>query len=126
MSLQFYRCAHCGNIAIKLFDKGVPLVCCGEKMQLIEPNTVDAAQEKHVPVVEIAGQEVLVKVGELAHPMTEEHWITNVVLETSAGYQVVELSANDAPEARFVLPEGVVAKAAYEYCNLHGLWKAEI
>lgn len=126
MALQFYKCLHCGNIAIKPFDTGVPLVCCGEKMVLLEPNTVDAATEKHVPVVTVNGSQVEVAVGSVEHPMTEEHFITFIVLETKKGYQVAELSPDAKPHATFAVAEGDEAVAAYEYCNLHGLWKAEI
>ena len=126
MALKFYKCEHCGNIALKPYDKGVPLVCCGERMTELTANTVDAAVEKHVPVVTVDGAFVHVAVGEVAHPMTEEHLITFIVLETKKGYQIAELTATDEPAADFAIAEGDEAVAAYEYCNLHGLWKAEL
>lgn len=126
MSLEFYQCLHCGNIAVKPFDAGVPLVCCGENMKLVDPNTTDAAQEKHVPVVTVEGNLVTVEVGSVAHPMEEDHYITFVALETKKGYQIAELSAGEAPKAVFAVVEGDEPVAAYEYCNKHGLWKAEI
>lgn len=126
MALKFYKCEHCGNIALKPYDKGVPLVCCGERMTELTANTVDAAVEKHVPVVTVDGASVHVAVGEIAHPMTEEHLITFIVLETKKGYQIAELTATDEPAADFAIAEGDEAVAAYEYCNLHGLWKAEL
>lgn len=126
MALEFYKCAHCGNIAVKPFDSGVPLVCCGEKMALLEPNTVDAATEKHVPVVTVDGATVKVAVGEVEHPMAEDHYITFIALETEKGYQTAPLAPGQKPEATFAVAEGDKPVAAYEYCNKHGLWKAEI
>ena len=126
MALKFYKCEHCGNIALKPYDKGVPLVCCGERMTELTANTVDAAVEKHVPVVTVDWVSVHVAVGEVAPPMTEEHLITFIVLETKKGYQIAELTATDEPAADFAIAEGDEAVAAYEYCNLHGLWKAEL
>lgn len=126
MALKFFKCEHCGNIAVKLVDAGVPMMCCGEKMTELAAGAVDAAVEKHVPVVSVDGATVTVKVGEVAHPMLAEHYIQFVVLETSAGFQVAQLVPETAPEAVFTLPEGVTALRAYEYCNLHGLWVKEI
>lgn len=124
--LKFYKCEHCGNIVVKVYDKGVPVMCCGEKMVEMTANTVDAAVEKHVPVATVEGNAVNVVVGEVEHPMTEEHLIAFIVLETKKGYQVAELTAEDAPKASFSVAEGDEAVAVYEYCNLHGLWKAEL
>lgn len=89
----------------------------------LTPNTVDAAFEKHIPVIEHTGDFVTVKVGSVAHPMLEEHYITFIVLETATGYQKHDLKPGDAPEVHFAVTEPVIA--AYEYCNLHGLWKAK-
>ena len=89
----------------------------------IVANTVDAALEKHVPVIEHSGDSVVVKVGSVAHPMLEVHWIEWIVLETATGYQKHVLKPGEAPEAHFAVTEPVVA--AYEYCNLHGLWMAK-
>lgn len=125
MALEFYKCSHCGNVAVKLFNAGVPLVCCGEPMQKLEAGTTDAAQEKHVPVVE-QGETIKVVVGSVAHPMEEEHYITMIVLETEGGFQVANLKPGMAPEAAFVVAPGDKAVAVYEYCNLHGLWKTEL
>ena len=126
MALKFFKCEHCGNIAIKVVDAGVPMMCCGEKMVELKAGSTDAALEKHVPVVTVEGSDVTVKVGEVAHPMTEEHLIQFIVLETSEGFQTAQLDATKAPEAHFVLAEGVSALRAYEYCNLHGLWVKEL
>ncbi len=126
MALKFYKCNHCGNVAVKPYDKGVPLMCCGEKMTELTANTVDAAVEKHVPVVTVEGSAVHVVVGEVVHPMTEEHQISFIALETKNGYQIAELAPTDEPKADFALAEGDEVVAVYEYCNLHGLWKATV
>lgn len=124
--MNFYRCEHCGNIIMKLNDSGVPVVCCGQPMKELVPGATDGALEKHVPVVEINGNTVKVKVGEAEHPMLEEHFIQFIVLETTAGFQVKYLKPGQKPEAAFALADGEKAVAAYEYCNLHGLWVKEI
>ena len=90
------------------------------------PNTTDAAGEKHVPVVSANGSIVNVKVGSVEHPMLEAHYIQFIVLETEAGFYAKYLTPSDKPEASFVLADGEKAVAAYEYCNLHGLWSAEV
>lgn len=89
----------------------------------IIPNTVDAAKEKHVPVIEQNGDHVTIKVGSAEHPMLPAHYIEWIILETATGYQRKDLTPNDKPEADFAVTEPILA--AYEYCNLHGLWKAE-
>ena len=89
----------------------------------ITPNTTDGAYEKHVPVIEQHGDHVTVKVGSVAHPMLPEHYIEWIILETATGSQRKDLKPGDKPEADFAVTEPVLA--AYEYCNLHGLWKAE-
>lgn len=123
--MKFYKCAHCGNVIAYAVDKGVPVVCCGEKMQEMKPNTTDAAGEKHVPVISIDGNIVTVNVGEVAHPMTAEHYIAWVALETKTGNQRKSLLIEDGPVITFALTEGDKPIAAYSYCNLHGLWKAD-
>ena len=86
MDVKFYKCMHCGNIAVKVFDAGVPLVCCGEKMVELVAGSQDAALEKHVPAVEVEGNKVVVNVGSVDHPMLEEHWIQFIRLVTAKGY----------------------------------------
>lgn len=125
MDVKFFKCAHCGNVAVKPFDQGAPLSCCGEKMAELVANSTDAAGEKHVPVISIDGANVHVKVGEVTHPMTDEHLIAFICLVTEKGYQIAPLTAADAPEADFTVAPGDKALRAYEYCNLHGLWVAE-
>lgn len=122
--MKFYQCSHCKNIITYVDNKGVPVMCCGEKMQELVPGTVDAALEKHVPVVEKDGNKVTVKVGSVTHPMLEEHHISFIAIETKQGSQIKYLKAGEAPEAVFAIADGDEFVAAYEYCNLHGLWKA--
>lgn len=124
MELKFYRCTHCGNIVAFVKNTGVPVVCCGEKMEQIIPGTTDAAVEKHVPVYTVEGNIVKVQVGAVAHPMLEEHSIEWIALQTNKGNQRKMLKPGEAPEACFCLCEGEEVEAVYEYCNLHGLWKA--
>ena len=113
MATKFYKCEHCGNVVIKVVDSGVPLVCCGEKMKELVANTVDASQEKHVPVVtRVDDCSIKVEVGSVPHPMTPEHHIAFIYVETENGGVRIDLT--DKPEA------------VYEYCNLHGLWKTEL
>ena len=124
MDMKFYICEHCGNIIAKVKDAGVPVVCCGEKMKELVPNTEDAAQEKHVPVYEVKGNVVEVNVGAADHPMLEEHFIEWVALQTDKGNQRKALRPGAAPHATFALLDGEQVEAVYAYCNLHGLWKA--
>ncbi len=124
MEQKFYICKHCGNIIAMVRDKGVPVVCCGEKMQEIIPGTTDAAQEKHVPVCKIEGNKVTVTVGAVEHPMLPEHYIEWISLQTKEGNQRKCLKPGDKPEAVFMITDGDEVEAAYAYCNLHSLWKA--
>lgn len=122
--MTFYVCAHCGNIIAYMKKTGVPVMCCGEKMQELVPGASGGAAEKHVPVVKTDGAKVTVEIGSVEHPMVEAHWIEWIVLETQKGFQKVDLRPGQAPRAEFVLAEGDKAVSAYAYCNLHGLWKA--
>lgn len=122
--LKFYQCNHCKQIIIKLLDKNVPVMCCGEKMQELIPNNSDGAGEKHVPVISQNGNVVTVSVGSVEHPMVEVHYITMIILETNKGYQVKHLTPEMAPKADFVLADDEEVVNAYEYCNLHSLWSA--
>lgn len=123
--MKFYVCAHCGNIIAFVHDSGVPVKCCGQSMTEIIPGSVEASTEKHIPVISKEGNLVTVKVGSVAHPMLDEHNIAWIALETKTGNQRKALKAGEAPEAVFALVEGDEPVAAYAYCNLHGLWKAE-
>ncbi|WP_326910496.1 desulfoferrodoxin [Sedimentibacter sp. MB31-C6] len=122
---KFVICRTCGNLVEMIEDSGVNMVCCGEEMEELTANTVDAAQEKHVPVVEKEGNKVTVKVGSVTHPMAEEHYIQWIYLVTKQGFQRKCLNPGEEPAATFALVEGDEVVAAYEYCNLHGLWKKE-
>ncbi|HOO57440.1 MAG TPA: desulfoferrodoxin [bacterium] len=120
---QIYKCDLCGNIVEVLHGGKGALVCCGKEMRLLKENTVDAAVEKHVPVVENTDSGIKVKVGDVAHPMTDEHWIEWIQVITEDGKSYREyLKPGDAPEASFCIAEGI--SVVREYCNLHGLWKA--
>ena len=118
--MKFFKCPDCGTILIP--DRSEDFA--PKKLMELVPNTTDAAGEKHVPVITVDGSCVKVTVGAVEHPMLEAHFITFIVLETSQGYQKKDLKPGEKPEAVFALAEGEAAVAAYEYCNLHGLWKA--
>ena len=121
--LKVYKCNHCGNVIVKLLDAGVPVMCCGEQMVELKENSTEAATEKHLPVLTRDGHVVNVEVSTVTHPMTPEHWITFIAIETEKGYQIKRLDPTDAPKASFVEENKVIK--VYEYCNLHGLWVSE-
>lgn len=120
---EVYKCEMCGNIVEIMHGGAGALTCCNEKMVRLTENTVDAAKEKHVPVIEIGKDSITVKVGSVAHPMLEEHSIEWVELIADGKVYRQNLKPGGAPEATFP----VVAKqvTAREYCNLHGLWSAQ-
>jgi superoxide reductase len=122
---KFYRCNHCGNIFGVINDANVVPICCGEPMEILAANTTDAAQEKHVPVIERDGDKVTVKVGSVPHPMLEEHYIQWILIAQGDVTQRAALSPGGAPEATFTVADANAPVRAYEYCNLHGLWTAE-
>ncbi len=124
MEQKFFICEHCGNIIAMVKNKGVPVMCCGQKMTEIVANTTDAAQEKHVPVYSVEGNKVKVVVGSAEHPMQEEHYIEWVSLQTKMGNQRKALAPGQKPEVCFAICEGDEVEAVYAYCNLHGLWRA--
>lgn len=124
MAIRFFKCTRCGNIAVKVVDNRPPLSCCGQLMEELLPNTVDASGEKHVPVVTSAGEgKIKVEVGSVAHPMLPEHHIAFICVETENGALYENLK--EKPEAVFTVGDAKVI-AVYEYCNLHGLWKTEL
>ncbi len=123
--VKFLKCNECGKMVIEVIGSACPTKCCGEAMVELVANTTDAANEKHVPVCNIEGNLVTVSVGSVEHPMTPEHYIQFIVLETTEGYKYHELTPEDKPVTTFALAEGEKVVAAYEFCNLHGLWKAE-
>ena len=125
-NMKFYLCKHCKNLVWKAHDSGVSLKCCGEDMTELTANTVDAAQEKHVPVLEVNGNTVTVKVGEVEHPMLDEHFIGLIGLQTGDyAIEFKQLHAGEKPEATFVVADANAPMVAYEWCNLHGLWMAQ-
>ena len=124
--MKFYKCNHCGNIITKINDSGVPVVCCGEKMEELIPGAVEGAYEKHIPYVTVDGSVVKVQIGEVEHPMVEAHFIQFIAIETSKGSYIKKLSPEEKPVAEFILTDGEKAVAVYEYCNLHGLWVKEL
>ncbi len=127
METKFYYCPTCGNVIIKMVDSGVTPSCCGEHMQELTPNSVDTYNDKHLPVVcKTEDHCVTVCIGSEPHPMTEEHHIKFILLETENGWQVQNLTHGDKKaEAKFCsLKDKPVA--VYAYCNLHGLWCADI
>ena len=120
--LTVYKCEVCGNIVEVLHSGRGELNCCGKPMTAMVENTVDAAKEKHVPVIEKIEGGVRVRVGEVAHPMEEKHWIEWI--EIIAGGKVYRqfLNPGEAPEASFdIVADDIIAR---EYCNMHGHWKA--
>lgn len=121
----FVRCKHCGNLTMVLHDGGVPMICCGEPMEVLAPNAVEAATEKHIPQVTRTGDTITVQVGSILHPMTAEHHIEFIWLQTKNGGQLKKLNPEDAPVAEFCIGDDVPV-AVYEFCNLHGLWMAEV
>jgi superoxide reductase len=124
MAMKFYKCRHCGNVVEKLVDSKVPVVCCGEKMEELVPNTMDASNEKHVPVVtRLDGNTIKVEVGSVPHPMLPEHHIAFIYVETENGG--IKVNLKDKPGA-VICTCAEKPVAVYEYCNLHGLWKTEL
>lgn len=127
MNTLFYRCKGCGNFVMFVDEKTrCTPKCCGEPMEELVANTVDAAVEKHVPQVAVDGNIVKVQVGSTIHPMLEAHYIQFICLETDKGVQIKYLEPGEEPKAEFALAGGEKAIAVYEFCNLHGLWKKEL
>ncbi len=122
---KFFVCNHCGNVIGLIENKGVPLNCCGEKMIELVPNTKEAAVEKHLPVVTKEGNVLTVDVGSTHHPMTEEHIISFVYIQTKNGGQRKIGLTGAAPVFKFSFVDDE-PQAAFAYCNLHGLWKTDL
>lgn len=121
--MKILKCKKCGNVIYLINEKNM-VSCCGEEMIELTANTVDAAKEKHVPVVSIENNVVEVNIGDVDHPMLEEHYIEFVLLETNKGVRINKLNPGDKPHTSFVLEENEELLNTYAYCNLHGLWKA--
>ena len=122
---KFFICRHCGNLVEAVHNSGVPMMCCGEKMQALEPNTVEASGGKHLPVAKYENGVLTVNVGSVDHPMVEEHLIQWIYVETENGGLRKDLKAGDKPAAVFHLGEEKPV-AVYAYCNLHGLWMTSL
>jgi len=125
MVAKFLKCGKCDCIVVKVKDDGCPVVCCGEEMQELVSGASGASAAKHVPVITVDGNLVHVAIGAEEHVMTDAHYIEFIALETKQGHQLKELRPGDKAEADFALVPGDEVVAAYEYCNLHGLWKSE-
>ena len=121
---KIYKCERCGNIVDVLHEGPGALVCCGVEMVLMEANSVDAANEKHVPIIEKTDNGIIVKVGEVDHPMADEHYIEWIEIINGDYSQKKFLKPGEKPQAEFYVPfnENLVA---ISYCNLHGLWKSK-
>jgi superoxide reductase len=124
MEMKFYRCKRCGQMVAIVKKKGCPIMCCGEPMEEIVAGTSDGAVEKHVPVYEVKDGKVYVTVGAVEHPMSEEHYIEWIAVQTNHGNQRKALKPGDEPKAVFALLEDDKVEAVYAYCNLHSLFKA--
>lgn len=126
MKRRFLICKTCGNLIEMINDSGVTPICCNKDMEEIVANTTEAATEKHIPIIEISDNIATITVGEILHPMTEEHYISWIYLETNKGIKKVALKPNDEPKAKFSLLNDEKVISAYAYCNLHSLWKKEM
>lgn len=122
---KFFRCKHCGNLVGLINNAGVPMICCGEPMEELVPNTVEAATEKHIPEVSVRERLVHAKVGSVAHPMTEEHHIQFIYLQTENGGQRRCLKVGSEAVAMFAVLDDKPLEV-FAYCNLHGLWKVTV
>ena len=122
---KFFICEHCGNMIGVIIDIGVPMVCCGDDMTELVPNTTEASTEKHLPEVTVLGDKISVQVGSAPHPMEDEHHIAFVYVETERGGQRKCLKIGNEPTISFSFIEDKPI-AVFAYCNLHGMWKTEI
>lgn len=122
---KFFRCKHCGNFIGLINNAGVPMICCGEKMEEIVPNTTEASTEKHIPMVSRTGDILTVEIGSVIHPSTEEHHIEFVYVQTENGGQRKSIEIGKDPIVKFAIVEDTPVEV-FAYCNIHGLWKTEI
>ncbi|MCL2043378.1 MAG: desulfoferrodoxin [Treponema sp.] len=123
--MQFFVCKICGNFVGLINNSGVPMICCGEELTELVPNTVEASTEKHLPAVTASNDGISVQVGSTPHPMEEGHHIAFVYAETKRGGQRKSLKTGEEPKASFVFSDDTPV-AVYAYCNLHGLWKTGV
>lgn len=122
--MNFYICKQCSNIITSIGKSEISATCCGQSMELLKVGNIDAAKEKHIPVMEIKNDSIIVKVGEITHPMTEEHLIQWIALETESSFIIEYLKKNEDPTIVFHTNQKI--KNVYSYCNLHGLWVKEL
>ena len=123
--IKFLKCKHCGNVVEFVDDSGVPIMCCGEKMQELVANTTDGAKEKHVPVATLEGKTLHIEVGSVLHPMSKEHLITTIIVVNGRKEFRVNLTDSVPPIVDFTVnPDKNIE--VYAYCNLHGLWKTVV
>lgn len=122
--MNFYKCRNCQNIITTVNKSDKRVVCCNEKMEVLIAGSVEASKEKHIPVITIEEGNVIIEIGELIHPMSEEHYIEWIALETEKGIMIEKLNPKEEPKVYFKTNQKI--KAAYAYCNLHGLWKKEV
>jgi desulfoferrodoxin ferrous iron-binding domain len=120
--MKIFECSHCKNQVFLLNDAGVPMVCCGDPMTKLTAIEADTGLEKHVPACTLDGNKLQVVVGEVCHPMTENHYIQWIAVEQNANSQFAKLSPTDEPKASFIV-DADKDFTVYEYCNLHKLWK---
>lgn len=123
---RFYKCDVCERVVAELNPGSGPLICCGQDMNELKPGTVDASHEKHVPVVTTKGTCVSVQVGSVLHPMEKEHFIEWICLKTDRGFQLKYLTIGSSPVCNFYVEDGEKPVKVYAYCNIHGLWAAEM
>lgn len=124
LKIRFYYCKKCGKVLVIVNDTNLPTVCCGEEMSELDPGTTDGATERHVPVIHMSENKVIVTVGDIFHPMEKEHYIMWIVLMTDKGIQKKFLCPTDVPSAQFLLSDDESVIGAYAYCNIHKLWKS--
>jgi len=122
--MKFYKCEICGKIVAIVKDTPVETVCCGQDMVELVPGTTDGSKEHHVPVYKVEGDTVKVTIGAKDHPMSDDHHIEWIAIETTNGSQCRHLKPNEKPHATFALVPYEKVKNVYDYCNVHGLWKA--
>ena len=125
MQLKFYYCRHCGKIISIVKDSVVKTICCSEEMLELLPGTTDGVSEKHIPIIKISGNTVSVTVGSKLHPSETAHYIEWILLQTDKGIQQKWLKPGNSPSVDFAVMTGERVQAAYEYCNIHKLWKSQ-
>lgn len=124
--MKILKCKKCGNILIKVNDKCDMVTCCGDQVEELKVNSVDAAVEKHVPVVTVEENIVTAVCGEVLHPMDESHYIEFMIAKTDKGYSVKFLNPGDKPICKFAMADDEKLISVYAYCNLHGLWVMDV